>query len=83
MAKKALPKFKSNQVVQALEIKTIVRKNDTATLNFEKGYDPVQVDRHYLKKYKPTSGGYFVTCDEGCKKYISKEEFESNFEAVK
>ena len=83
MAKKAIPKYKSNQVIQALEIKTIVRKNDMATLNFEKGFDSVQVDRHYLKKHQPSAGDYFVTCSEGCKKYLSKAEFEANFEPVK
>lgn len=78
-----IPSYKSNEVVLALEIETIVRKGTSATLNFkEKGHDPVVVDRHYLQKYSPKAGGYFVTCEQGCKKYKSKEEFEKNFEAV-
>lgn len=79
--KKAIPQYKSNEVVMALPIETIVRKNDNATLNF-KEYPSVEVDRHYLSKYKPKAGGYFVTCSGGCKKYKDKEEFEKYFELV-
>lgn len=71
------PKYeRPAKTIQAARILCIKRKGNNFSLELEGDYADVQVDSEYIKKHSPTSNGYFVTCDKGCKKYLSEKDFE-------
>tara|TARA_R100000781_G_scaffold113283_1_gene81468 strand:+ start:2970 stop:3440 length:471 start_codon:yes stop_codon:yes gene_type:complete len=73
---KSFPKYHDPSVIQAVKIETIKRSmNGGATLNLVDGFGSIEVDNRYVQQYKPRAGGYFVTCDKGCKKYKSEDDF--------
>lgn len=71
------PKYKRpEKTVQAARILCIKKKGTSYSLELEGDFEDVSVDGSYIAKYNPKPNGYFVTCDKGCKKYLSETEIE-------
>lgn len=71
------PKYKRpEKTVQAARILCVKRKGNNFTLELEGDFEDISVDGSYIAKYNPRPNGYFVTCEKGCKKYLSEKEIE-------
>ena len=79
-----VPKYKNNEEVEALKIETVVRKRQGgATLTpSEEGHEPFDVDVHFINKYNPRAGGYYVIHNDGTKSFSTAEAFEACHEEI-
>lgn len=95
-----LQEFSMSKTLKASKISSIVKgREGSATIVIEsdkKGVDPlkIEVDRHFLAKHSPRSGGYFTSetvelkgdgDQKGIKEvigFISAEDFEANYSPV-
>jgi len=92
---KDLPRYKCHKEVGALKIAEIDydlyhaakegRPTDGSAMIIpaDNGHSPFRVDREYIHKHKPMSGGYYVVYEDGYVSYSSAKAFESGYSKVK
>lgn len=80
---KELPKYKCHKEVRAAKIATIEYKEENKIfLNFENGYDPVEVNFEFVAKHNPSVGGYYVLYNDGYQSWSPAEAFENGYTLV-
>lgn len=78
---KALPVYRSHKKVQALQIKEVHLENGTLTFVRE-GYKPLTIDRDWIIRFAPFSGGYYVKYADGYESFSPKEQFEADYDEL-
>ena len=90
---RALPKYQSYKIVEALKIKAVLNPNEgidtedngERLLTFsDEGYEACafMVDREYVCKHKPQVGGYWVRYEDGYQSWSPAEAFEGGYRRV-
>lgn len=76
-----MPKYQSYKIVHALKIKEIVTDNagNVSFIPQEQMYAPIELDKDYVEKHKPTVGGYYVVYKDGYKSFSPAEAFEEGY----
>ncbi len=85
-----MPKYKCHKVVWALKIAALTdtSKPDEETdgslllTPADDGYEKFRVDREYVRKHKPTVGGYFVKYEDGYKSFSPAKAFEDGYTKI-
>ena len=89
---RALPKYKCHKEVWALKIEAIKHHNEddpnaetdgTAVITpVENLFAPFEVSAEYMRKHKPTLGGYWVQYEGGYQSFSPAEPFEAGYELM-
>jgi len=83
-----MPRYKCHKVVQALQIKAIIRDGEgenretdgsAMIVPMEEGYEPFKVDFDYMHRNKPQIGGFYVVHKDGCKSFSPAREFYDGY----
>lgn len=83
-----MPRYQCHKRVHALKIASIKRDGEGAERDTDgsavitpgdKGYGPFKVDRDFMHKHKPESGGYYVVYDDGYKSFSPAKAFEEGY----
>jgi hypothetical protein len=80
-----IPKFRCHQEVSALKIAAVTKKphcQGAVITSADVGYGPVEIDDAYLKRHKPSVGGYYVVYEDGCEGYCPAWSFESLYDRI-
>ncbi len=89
-----LPKYRCHKEVWALKIDAIHLDSDVAQQEEretdggafiypeDKRYTPFKVDRAYVKKHNPQSGGYYVVYKDGHKSFSPADAFEDGYTLI-
>lgn len=75
-----MPKYNCHKQVWALKIAEIQPVDEgeggAVIVPAEDGYASLRVTGEYMKKHKPTEGGYYVVYKDGYKSFSPAEAFE-------
>jgi hypothetical protein len=78
-----MPKYKCHKEVWALKIRRVKQQDPhdgSAFLEIaDDGYAPIFVDKEYMDKHKPESGGYYVLYKGGYESFSPAAAFESGY----
>lgn len=80
-----LPKYKCHKEVWAFKIKEIVYNEDSVNddvIIFGFNGEASDVDKEYMDKHDPKSGGYYVLYKGGYQSYSPAEAFESGYTLI-
>lgn len=85
-----LPRYQCHKQVHALKIKEIVdptepgNESDGSRLIVpaDAGFGIFRVDHEYVRKHKPTAGGYYVLYDDGYASWSPGDAFESGYTRI-
>ncbi len=89
-----LPRYKCHKEVWALKIKAIAfdvdladaagRETDGSAMITpdEPSYAPFRVDREYLKKHRPSAGGYYVRYADNYESFSPATAFEEGYTRI-
>lgn len=79
-----MPKYKCHKEVWALKIKQVKAESaERFYLHFaDKRYAPLEIDKEWMGKHKPSDGGYYVQYQDGYASYSPAEAFESGYAPV-
>jgi hypothetical protein len=78
-----LPKYGRHEEVYGLKIGRIEYKNKYAIIYPElKKYPPVTVSKHYVLKYDPHIGGYYIVNSNSEISFMSAELFEDKYSLI-
>lgn len=83
VTQKEMPRFKCHKEVWAIQIKHVVDLTEVIFITpVEQGFAPFQVDREYMKKHNPQSGGYYIVYSDGYKSYSPAIPFETGYTRI-
>ena len=81
-----LPKYKCHKKVRALKIAKIdfhtLTDGGALIIPADGGYGPIEVDREYVRKHMPQSGGYYVVYGDGYKSFSPGSVFEDGYTRI-
>ncbi len=92
-----MPRYQCHKKVWALKIKEINRHTNpnpepmvstsddaygATIIPAEAGYGPFFVEAEYLRKHRPTVGGYYVMYEDGYVSYSPAPAFESGYTLI-
>lgn len=80
-ASREMPRYRCHKRVWAFKILVVqpVVGGSAIITPAEDGYAPLAVDRDYVDKHRPQSGGYYVKYDDGYQSYSPAEAFEAGY----
>ena len=86
-----MPRYKCHKQVWALKIASITWDGEGEDREYDgswmitpadKGYAPFRVDAEYMRRHRPSAGGYYVVYDDGYKSFSPAKAFEEGYTLI-